>query len=135
MQCRELRADDKIRSADTKKMDSRVLAAVSRDLVVAEGQYHRSCYRFYTKDEATKTMSAQHHEDEPDENMANKVYSDLSQYILFKDINCSVPLTEYFIQGYQLQCTFDRVFYSRILMTYPCYTRSFVLNINCNCIT
>ena len=70
MQCRELRADDKIRSAATKKMDSRVLAAVSRDLVAAEGQYHRSC--FYTKDEATKAMSDQHHEDQPYENMANK---------------------------------------------------------------
>ena len=57
-------------------------------------------------------MSDQHLEDEPYENMANKAYSDLFQYILFKD--CSVPLTEYFIQGYQLQCTFDRVFYSRI---------------------
>ena len=100
MQCRELRADDKIRSAATKKMDRRVLAAVSRDLVAAEGQYHRSCYRFYTKDEATKTMSDQHLEDEPYENMANKAYSDLFQYILFKDINCSVPLTEYFIQGF-----------------------------------
>ena len=92
-------------SAATKKMDRRVLAAVSRDLVAAEGQYHR----FYTKDEATKTMRDQHLEDEP-----YKAYSDLFQYILFKDINCSVPLKEYFIQGYQLQCTFDRVFYSRI---------------------
>ena len=86
-------------------MDSRVLAAVSRDLVAAEGQYHRSCCRFYTKDEATKTMSDQHHEDEPHENMANKAYSDLFQYILFKDINCSVPLTEYFIQGFWLHYT------------------------------
>ena len=42
----------------------------------------------------------QHHKDEPHENMANKACSDLSQYILFKDINCSVPLTEYFIQGF-----------------------------------
>eukprot|EP00058_Branchiostoma_floridae_P019404 XP_002604894.1 hypothetical protein BRAFLDRAFT_77273 [Branchiostoma floridae] len=30
-------------------MDTRLLALVSRDLVAAEGHYHRSCYRLYTK--------------------------------------------------------------------------------------
>lgn len=44
IQCRELRADASIKSAATKKMDSRVLDVVSRDLVAAEGHYHRSCY-------------------------------------------------------------------------------------------
>lgn len=50
VQCTELRADDKVRKAAVSKMDSRVLAIVSRDLVAAEGHYHRSCYRLYTKD-------------------------------------------------------------------------------------
>lgn len=58
VQCRELRADEKIRSVATKKMDSRILAIVSRDLVAAEGHYHRSCYRLYTKEDIPKNVSA-----------------------------------------------------------------------------
>lgn len=49
-QCCELCADDKIRTAAVRKLDNRILAIVSRDLVAAEGHYHRSCYRLYTKD-------------------------------------------------------------------------------------
>ena len=49
VQCKELRADKSIREAATRKMDGRVLALVSRDLVAAEGHYHRSCYRDYTR--------------------------------------------------------------------------------------
>lgn len=49
VQCSDLRADEKIRKAAANKLDSRVLASVSRDLVAAEGHYHRSCYRMYTK--------------------------------------------------------------------------------------
>lgn len=58
VQCRELRADEKIQSVATKKMDSRILAIVSRDLVAAEGHYHRSCYRLYTKEDIPKNVSA-----------------------------------------------------------------------------
>ena len=50
IQCSQLRADAKIRSAAQKKMDSRILAIVSRDLVAAEGHYHTSCYKIYTKE-------------------------------------------------------------------------------------
>ena len=49
IQCRELRADGTIRNAATRKNDSRILTLVSRDLVAAEGHYHRSCYRNYTR--------------------------------------------------------------------------------------
>lgn len=49
--CAELRADDKFRKVAVQKLDSRILALVSRDLVAAEGHYHRSCYRLYTKGE------------------------------------------------------------------------------------
>ena len=49
VQCRELRADATIRNAATRKNDSRILTLVSRDLVAAEGHYHRSCYRNYTR--------------------------------------------------------------------------------------
>lgn len=47
--CKE-RADDTIRRAAVRKGDNRMLAIVSRELVAAEGHYHRSCYRVYTKD-------------------------------------------------------------------------------------
>jgi hypothetical protein len=46
----ELRADDMVRNAALRKVDERILTLVSRDFVAAEAQYHRSCYRLYTKD-------------------------------------------------------------------------------------
>lgn len=49
LKCIELRADDTIRRAAVRKGDNRMLAIVSRELVAAEGHYHRSCYRVYTK--------------------------------------------------------------------------------------
>ena len=39
--CRELRADAKVRDAATKKLDSKILAIVTRDIVAAEAHYHR----------------------------------------------------------------------------------------------
>lgn len=56
VQRRELPADEKSWTAATKKMDSRILAFVSRDLVAAEGHYHRSCYRWYTEEDAPKEV-------------------------------------------------------------------------------
>ena len=44
----------KIRSAAQKKMVGRILAQVSRDLVAAEGHYHNSCYKLYTKEEVSR---------------------------------------------------------------------------------
>ncbi len=46
--CKELRADAKVRDAATKKLDSKILAIVTRDIVAAEAHYQRSCYRQYT---------------------------------------------------------------------------------------
>ncbi|KAK0133346.1 hypothetical protein N1851_031143 [Merluccius polli] len=52
------------RSAATRKIDGRILAIVSRDLVAAEGHYHRSCYRLYTKDNVPKnTLVCDEHDD------------------------------------------------------------------------
>ena len=51
VQCSELRADEKIREAATRKLDSRILAILSRGIVAAEGHYHRLCYRDYTRKE------------------------------------------------------------------------------------
>ena len=52
IQCVELRADEKIRRAATRKLDQRILGLVSRDLVAAEGHYHKSCYKLFTKDDS-----------------------------------------------------------------------------------
>lgn len=47
-QARELRVNDSVRKAAISKQDSRILAILSRDLVAAEGHYHRTCHRHYT---------------------------------------------------------------------------------------
>ena len=39
-QCVEVLADERIRDADVKTMDDRILALISRDLMTAEGHYH-----------------------------------------------------------------------------------------------
>ena len=44
-QARQLRTDTSVRNAAELKMDSRVLALLSRELIAAEAHYHRSCYR------------------------------------------------------------------------------------------
>ncbi|KAI4809933.1 hypothetical protein KUCAC02_018788 [Chaenocephalus aceratus] len=58
LDCTELRTDDTIRTAVKRKLDNRILAIVSRELVAAEGHYHRSCYRLYTKDAAPVAASS-----------------------------------------------------------------------------
>ncbi|KAG0716309.1 hypothetical protein GWK47_009996 [Chionoecetes opilio] len=52
IQCVELRADEKIRRAATRKLNQRILGLLSRDLVAAEGHYHKSCYKLFTKDDS-----------------------------------------------------------------------------------
>jgi len=47
-QARQLRTDISVRNSAELKMDSRVLALLSRELTAAEAHYHRSCYRQYT---------------------------------------------------------------------------------------
>jgi len=46
--CSDLRSDTTVRKAATDRNDARMIAVVSRELVAAEGHYHRSCYRQYT---------------------------------------------------------------------------------------
>ena len=48
-QCEDMRADETIRKAVVGKYDKGILAVVSRELVVAEARYHRSCYRNCTR--------------------------------------------------------------------------------------
>lgn len=54
----ELRGDDKTCSVATKKMDMKMLALLSRDLVAAERYYHKSCYKLYTKGEVPASSVA-----------------------------------------------------------------------------
>ena len=44
-------ADEKMREAVARKLDSRILAILSRRLVAAECHYHRLCYQGYTRKE------------------------------------------------------------------------------------
>ena len=45
----DMRTDETIRKAVVGKYDKRILAVVSRELVVAEAHYHKSCYRSCTR--------------------------------------------------------------------------------------
>lgn len=51
VRCRELRVDNTLRAVETRKNDSKVPALLSREMVAAEGHYHRKCYRDYTRPE------------------------------------------------------------------------------------
>ena len=56
--CVTMEADRALREAAVSKMDSRVIAALSRDAVAAEvHSYHRTCYRLYTKPDRDKGFS------------------------------------------------------------------------------
>ena len=58
VQCRDLRADDSIRKSAMKKKDSRILAIASREIAAAEACYHRTCYKGYTRAEASPTIAS-----------------------------------------------------------------------------
>ena len=55
VQCRDLRADHSIRKSAMEKKDSRILAIASRETVAAQACYHRTCYKGYTRAEASPT--------------------------------------------------------------------------------
>ena len=61
-------ADSSIRKIATQKNDSKILALVWRELVAAEACYHRTCYRSYTRPEASSSvnpdMSSESQDDE-----------------------------------------------------------------------
>ena len=84
IQCSELRADDRIRKAAATKLDQRMLAITSRELVAAEGHYHRSCYRAYTRGQPA-ACSKSREESEDAENQyevaEKKAYEELFSYI------------------------------------------------------
>ena len=65
-QARELRVNNSVRNAAISKQDSRILAILSRDLVAAEGHYHRTCYRHYTNIKESDTGEESEEDDESD---------------------------------------------------------------------
>ena len=44
-----MQSDVTLREIATQRMDSKILAITSRELVAAEARYHRSCYNNYTR--------------------------------------------------------------------------------------
>ena len=83
VQCRELRADRKVREAATKKEDTEILAVLSRDIVAAEGQYHRSCYRAYTREVnvSDSTSTSGNDDGAQYEDAVDQSYKELFQFI------------------------------------------------------
>ena len=59
IQCVDLRADASIRTSATNRLDQHILPLLSRDLVAAEGHYHKSCYKQYIKEDST-TVGNEH---------------------------------------------------------------------------
>ena len=55
VQCRDLRAYHSIRKSAMLKKDSRILAIASREIIAAEACYHRTCFKGYTRAEASST--------------------------------------------------------------------------------
>ena len=98
MQCRELRADQTVRDAALRKKDTRILALLDRELVAAEAHYHRTCYRFYTKEDHELSQGGRQDIDDPETKYANaleqaeiELFSYIQNYfILNPDI---IPMT------------------------------------------
>ena len=67
-----------------KKKDSRILAIASREIVAAEGCYHRICYKGYTRAEASPSIASDGcRESLEDEytNLESEAYQMLFDYI------------------------------------------------------
>ena len=83
-QARQLRTDISVRNSAELKMDSRVLTLLSRELTAAEANYHRSCYRQYTKVSSTSAEVSKQNEnaiDEPYDNAEAAALIKLFNYI------------------------------------------------------
>ena len=83
-----MRADSSIRKIATQKNDSKILALVSRELVAAEACYHRTCYRSYTRPEASSSVNPDMSSESPDDEYA-RLESDAYQ-MLFDFIRSDV---------------------------------------------
>ena len=83
-QARQLRTDISVGNSTELRMDSRVLALLSRELTATEVHYHRSCYRQYTKVTSTSAEVSKQNEntiDEPYDNAEAAALVKLFNYI------------------------------------------------------
>ena len=67
IECVTLESDRTLREAAVSKMDSRLIAAMSRDAVASEAYFHRSCYRVYTKSTTCTSTESSLTEEEKEE--------------------------------------------------------------------
>ena len=58
IQCVELQADGKICRTATRKLNESILDLLCRDIVAAEGHYHKSCQELFTKDDFPAATSS-----------------------------------------------------------------------------
>ena len=102
IRCQQLRADNTLRAAATRKNYSKFLALLSQELVAAEGHYHRKFYRDYTRPDVQAGSShmevdvSQHDEDFGYEDALQIAQEELFSFIrndLFANPDV-VPLTE-----------------------------------------
>ena len=64
VKCVTLNSDETLRKTAIEKHDEKIIATLSRELVAAEGHYHRSCYRDYTRKGKDKESGDLHEVDE-----------------------------------------------------------------------
>ena len=82
-QSRELRSDEKVRRAAMNKMNDKILAITSRELVAAEAHYHNSCYRNFTRGEKSEaaTPSVENNEQQLYQQAVQNAYNMLFQHV------------------------------------------------------
>lgn len=63
----QLRADKMLGKCAVQKMDEKILAVISRDIVAAEAHYHHSCYKNYTRMKISHEPEDDKEDDDEDE--------------------------------------------------------------------
>ena len=86
IQASELRADEKVRAVATIKMDNKILAATSRELVAAEAHYHKTCYRDYTREYYSQPSNKSGTVEDGDQTYADVAVEDDAYQMLFANI-------------------------------------------------
>ena len=103
IQCIDLRVDDTLqyvaqsqvilrRSEEEKKLDERILATTSRDIVAAEAHYYKPCYIRYTQHKQATEKRASYDHEYKEEDMytiaETSAYIRLFEYIRLEIIGC-----------------------------------------------
>ena len=88
-----------IRKSAMEKKDSRILAIASREIVAAKACYHRTCYKGYTRTEASNGASDGCGETLEDEYAY--LESEASRQMLFDNVRSDVLVNEKIIRRIQ----------------------------------